>query len=115
MNRLLSNCCPLRWMLPCIYSLFTVTPVAFAATPADSLTLEGNVRDAYSYDYLDGVRVELLSPSDSAVVVADTCRNLALGYDDWFRKHLERVHADMGDYKIYDADAPRRLSVAMLA
>ena len=93
--------CTLRRMLLSIFSLLAATPVVFAATPTDSLTLTGNVRDAYSYDYLDGVRVELLSPSDSAVVVADTCRNLALGYDDWFRKHLERVHADMGDHIKY--------------
>ena len=101
MNRLLSNCSPLRWMLPCIFSLFTVTPVAFAATPADSLTLEGNVRDAYTFDYLDEVRVELLSLPDSTVVRADTCRNLTLGYDEWYQKYLKRTHADMGAHIKY--------------
>ena len=101
MNSLLSNCCPLRWMLPCIFSLFTVTPVAFAATPADSLTLEGNVRDAYTFDYLDEVRVELLSLPDSTVVRADTCRNLTLDYDELYQKYLKRTHADMGAHIKY--------------
>ena len=71
------------------------------AEPADTLTLKGNIRDAYTYDYLDEVSVELLSPADSSVVCADSCHNLTLGFEEWHRKWLRQSHTDMGDYILY--------------
>lgn len=43
---------------------FAVGCMASAATPQDSTTVWGNVRDAFNQNYLSGVRVELAHPTN---------------------------------------------------
>lgn len=81
------------------FSLSVLTAVA--AEPTDSLQLTGNVRDARNYDYLWNVRVELLSPADSTVLYADSCRNHLLLYSSNARDFLRRNHTDNAPYIRY--------------
>lgn len=80
-----------------ILPLFT----ALAAEPTDTLELTGNVRDARSYDFLEQVRVELLSPADSTVLYADTCRNRLLFFSDGVQNALPPDDLRNAPYVIY--------------
>ena len=48
----------------------------------------GNVRDLFNNECLSGVRVDLLSPKDSSIVVADTCRDNTLMYAPGLREKM---------------------------
>ena len=52
-----------------------------ADTPDGRVLVWGNVRDYFNNECLAGVRVDLLSPKDSSIVAADTCRDNALMYN----------------------------------
>lgn len=85
-----------------LFSVFLPFFMSFASEPADSLLLSGNVRDAYTYDYLWDVRVELLSPADSSVLYSDTCRNRLLLRGENTQTRLRLNHVNSAPYIKYE-------------
>ena len=79
---------------------FAVGCMASAATPQDSTTVWGNVRDAFNQNYLSGVRVELLSADGGEVLAIDSCKDYTLKYPDWMRQNI-RESSRLSAYILY--------------
>ena len=71
--------------------LICIVSISDAFAQKDVLTVKGNVRDVFTYEYLSDVCVELLS-TDSVTLATDSCLDFSMRYEGGLRELYRRQY-----------------------
>lgn len=88
-----------------VATAFAQTQDKAGTKSAETVSVKGNVRDAFNHAYLADTFVEVLTANDSTVVAADSCRDYSLMYDESIRADMCADWSPV-DYMVYSFRIP---------